>query len=116
MVVPQALVYSLLINGILAWAMVIALMFCAGNLDDAIAAEETVFYPFLEIFQQAVKSTAGTCIMAAIIVVLGVASTVGGFAASSRMLWSFARDRALPFSKQLSKVRLIVDMVSASDG
>lgn len=103
-IVPQALVYSLLINGTLAWAMVIALMFCAGDLENAIAAQETIFYPFLEIFQQAVNSTVGTCIMASIIVILGVASAVGGFAASSRMLWSFARDRGLPLSKQLSKV------------
>ena len=103
-IVPQALMLSLLINGILGFAMILALMFCIGDVETALDAQKTLGYPFLEIFLQAVNSTAGACIMASLIVFLGICSTVGDFAASSRMLWSFSRDRGTPLWNTLSKV------------
>jgi choline transport protein len=103
-VVPKALVYSIVINGILAWAMLVAMMFCMGDLEAALEATETLFYPFIEIFYQAVNSRAGAAIMTSIILVMGIASIVGVYAASSRMLWSFARDRGVPFHRTLVKV------------
>ena len=102
-IVPWALMLSLLINGILGFAMVLALMFCIGDVEAALDPQMTLGYPFLEIFLQAVNSTAGACLMASL-VVLGVCGTVGGFAASSRMLWSFSRDRGTPLWNILSKV------------
>lgn len=103
-VVPKALMYSIIINGALAWAMVIAMIFCIGDLEAALGATKTVFYPFVEIFYQAVNSRAGAAIMASIILVMSIASIVGVYAASSRMLWSFARDRGVPFHECLVKV------------
>ena len=107
-VVPQALMLSLLINGILGFAMMLALMFCIGDIEAALNAELTLGYPFLEIFLQAVQSVAGTCLMTSLVIFIGICSTVGDFAASSRMLWSFARDRGTPFSKTLAKVSSIL--------
>ena len=103
-VVPKALVYSIIINGTLAWAMVIALIFCIGDVKAALASTKTVFFPFIHIFHQAVNSRAGAAIMISIILTMGIASIVGVYAASSRMLWSFARDRGLPMHKHLVKV------------
>ncbi|KAF2178040.1 amino acid transporter [Zopfia rhizophila CBS 207.26] len=97
-IVPQALIYSLLINGILGWAMVIAMIFCMGDPNEALNAQATVIHPFLHIFHQAVKSTTGAALMASIVVVLGAASTVGCYASASRMLWSFSRDKGPPLS------------------
>ena len=103
--VPQALMLSLLINGVLGFAMALALMFCIGDVSAALEAEATLGYAFLEIFLQAVESVAGACLMASVIVIMGVCSVVGCFAASSRMLWSFSRDHGTPYWKVLSKVR-----------
>ncbi|KAF2230789.1 amino acid transporter [Viridothelium virens] len=103
-VVPKALVLSIVINGLLGFAMVLAMLFCIGDLQTALAAQETLFYPFLAIFQQATRSTAGATIMASIVVIMGVASTIGVFATTTRMLWSFARDRGAPGSKFLTKL------------
>ncbi|KAI1438258.1 amino acid transporter [Xylaria sp. CBS 124048] len=103
-VVPKALVYTILINGLLAFAMVIALMFCLGDLDAAVASTDTLFYPFLEIFRQAVASTTGACLLAGVILILCLASSIGVYASASRMLWSFARDLGLPFSRHLVKL------------
>jgi len=58
-VIPQALMYTILINGTLAFSMVIAFLFCLTDLDAAAAAAQTMFYPFLYVFNAAVKSTAG---------------------------------------------------------
>ena len=102
-VVPKALVLSIVINGLLGFAMVLAMLFCIGDLQSALAAQETLFYPFLEIFQQATKSTAGATVMASVVVIMGVASTIGVFATTTRLLWSFARDRGAPGSKFLAK-------------
>ena len=104
--VPRALMLSLLINGVLGFAMILALMFCIGDLKAALESQETLGYPFLEIFVQAVKSKVGATLMASIIIALGICSTVGDFAASSRMLWSFSRDHGTPGWRVLVKVSL----------
>ncbi|RYO93887.1 hypothetical protein DL762_000842 [Monosporascus cannonballus] len=72
-VVPQALMYTIFINGALGFAIVIAMLFCVQDLEGAIAAIETMFYPCLQIFASATKSTTGACLMAGIIFTLAVA-------------------------------------------
>ncbi|KAI0802645.1 amino acid transporter [Xylaria sp. FL0064] len=103
-IVPRALLYTILINGSLAFAMIIALMFCLGDLTAAIESADTLFYPFLEIFYQAVNSTTGAGLLAGIVLVLAIASSIGVYATASRMLWSFSRDLGLPLSKHLVKL------------
>ncbi|TVY75752.1 Choline transport protein [Lachnellula suecica] len=103
-VVPRALLYTIVINGGLAFAMGIALMFCLSDIDAALAAGETMFYPFLEIFSSSVQSTTGACVMAGIILVMAIASGVGIYASASRMLWAFARDRGLPYDRYLVRL------------
>ncbi|KAI0537897.1 amino acid transporter [Xylaria digitata] len=104
-VVPRALLYTILINGLLAFAMIIALMFCLGDVAAAVeSAETSLFYPFLEIFYQAAKSTTGAGLLAGIVLVLAIASSIGVYASASCMLWSFSRDLGLPFSKHLVKL------------
>ncbi|KAF2969819.1 hypothetical protein GQX73_g3785 [Xylaria multiplex] len=103
-VVPRVLMYTIWINGSLAFGMITALMFCISDLDAALGATTTMFYPFLEIFQSAVQSVVGACLMASVAVILGTSSTVGVYASASRMLWSFSRDRGLPLHRQLAKL------------
>ncbi|KAI1764098.1 putative GABA transporter [Hypoxylon sp. FL1150] len=103
-VVPRALLFTILINGTLAFAMCIALMFCLVDLDGALEAANTMYYPFLQIFLTSVNSVTGACIMACVVFVMAVASSVGVYASASRMLWSFSRDRGLPFDKYLVKL------------
>ena len=104
LVVPRALMLSLLINGVLGFAMILALMFCIGDLQTALESQATLGYPFLEIFLQAVNSKAGATLMASIIIAVGICSVVGVFATSSRMLWFFSRDHGTPGWRVLVKV------------
>lgn len=103
-VVPRAVLISIVLNGSLGFAMLVAYIFCLGNLDEVLASQTTLGYPFLFVFQKGTGSTPGAAVMGLIVVVLGVCSTVGLVAATSRMLWSFARDRGVPFWSQFTKV------------
>lgn len=102
--VARSMVFSVVINGVLAFAMLLAILFCGGDIATE-AAGSTSQYPFISIFARAVDSNVGGTIMTAIILILQFCSAVGGLAAASRMTWSFARDQGLPGSKLLSQVR-----------
>ncbi|KAI2626988.1 amino acid transporter [Hypomontagnella submonticulosa] len=103
-VVPRALVYTVFINGALALSMAIAMVFCISDLEAAVGAVETMFYPFLQIFFTSVGSVTGACLMAGVVFVLSIAGGIGIYASTARMLWSFSRDKGLPLSSQLVKL------------
>lgn len=105
--VPRSIVASVIINGSLGFGMLLAVIFCMGDPEQALAAASTIGFPFVEIFVQATGSLAGSTGMTAIIIALAFSSTIGFLATTSRMIWSFARDRGLPFSNFLSRVSLL---------
>lgn len=102
--VPRTILGSIFINGCFGLGMLLAVLFCLGDPAAALAAEQTIGYPFMEIFMSATKSLAGTTVMTAIIIAMNCAATVGFVATGSRMVWSFARDNGLPFSNALKQV------------
>lgn len=103
--VARSMVLSILINGCLSLGMLFAVLFSANDIG-YVAAHSSTGYPFIQIFANAVGSNAGATIMTCIIVVLEFCSALGSLAAASRMTWSFARDRGLPFSRFVSMVWL----------
>lgn len=102
--VPRSILTSIIINGFLGFGMLIAVLYCLG--DPEAAFDTPTRYPFMEIFASGVGVRGGTA-MASLVIVLGISATIGSLTSSSRMTWAFARDRGLPFSKQLSIVRPI---------
>lgn len=99
--VARSMIFSLIINGCLAFGMLLAVLFSAPNLMDQ-APDEAI--DFIQIFFESVGSKAGASVMTSIIIVLEFCSALGCLAAASRMTWSFARDRGLPFSHYISMV------------
>ena len=102
--VAKPMIFSTIINGHLAFGMLLVVLFCAGDVTDATnnAPNE---YPFVVIFANAVGSNGGATAMASIVLVLELCSATAGLAAASRMMWSFAIDRGLPGLAILSKVK-----------
>ncbi|KAJ5782953.1 hypothetical protein N7457_004727 [Penicillium paradoxum] len=100
--VPTSIMLSVLINGTLGFGMLIAMLFCSGDLEAALASPTG--YPFIAIFQQATGSVAGTAVMGSIITTMGTTTSVGMLASTSRQFWSFARDRGIPGWRVWSKV------------
>jgi hypothetical protein len=58
-VVPWAIVSTIMVNGVMGLALLIALLFCLGNIDAALNTPTGV--PFIEIFAQATNSNAAGC-------------------------------------------------------
>ncbi|KAI9712457.1 MAG: hypothetical protein M1820_001670 [Bogoriella megaspora] len=105
-IVPRAIFISVALNGALGFGMLIATLFAMG--DPATTGQEILGtelgFPFIQLFLNSTNSVAGAAVMASIVLILGISSTVGLLASSSRMFWSFSRDRGLPFWKTISKV------------
>ncbi|KAE8370714.1 putative amino acid permease [Aspergillus caelatus] len=101
-VIPRALILTVLINGMLGFGMLIGVLFCMGDLEAA--TNTSTGYPYMEIFLQGTNSLGGTITMICISLVIGICSAIGMIAATSRQLWSFARDRGMPGWRLWSKV------------
>ncbi|KAJ5468866.1 hypothetical protein N7475_006618 [Penicillium sp. IBT 31633x] len=100
--VPTSIMLSVLINGSLGFGMLIAMLFCSGDLGSAL--DSPTGYPFMAIFKQATGSTAGTAVMGSIVTTMGATTSVGMLASTSRQFWSFARDRGIPGWRVWSRV------------
>ena len=101
-VVPWTMVSSIAINGTLGFGMLIAVLFCIGNVDNAL--NSPTGYPFIEIFAQATNSIASATAMTAFIIALIICAGISLLAATSRMTWAFARDLGMPGSRWIGKV------------
>ena len=101
-VVPKAMVFSIVLNGLLGFGMALSLLFCIGDID---AARNTrTNFPFIEIFYQAVQNTTGAALMTSIVITLALCADVGIVASASRQLWAFSRDRAVPGWQRIQRV------------
>lgn len=95
--IPKILILTIVINGALAFAFLIALLFSIGNIDNAL--NTPTGYPIIEIFYQATGSTKAASAMESAIIIIAFCSTFAILASVSRLTWAFARDQGLPFSK-----------------
>lgn len=102
-VLPRATMWSILVNGAFGWVMVITFAFIAGNPIDIV--DSPTGYPFISAFYNATGSKVGTSVMVAIMIVNTTSSVISTLATVSRQLWSFGRDRGLPFSSFFAYVR-----------
>jgi amino acid transporter len=102
--IPRSLMMTVFINGALGFGMLIAVLFCMGDLNEAL--ESPTGYPYMQIFYQATNSLGGTLTMLCILLIIGICSTIGMLAATSRQFWSFTRDRGMPGWRLWSKACL----------
>lgn len=102
--VPRSMLVSVLLNGTLGFAMLVAVLFCSGDITAEAIIDTPTGYPFIAIFVQATQSVSGSTGMAIVVVSLGICATIAFLASASRMTWAFARDRGLPMWRYLSKV------------
>ncbi|KAL8685421.1 MAG: hypothetical protein Q9218_007771 [Villophora microphyllina] len=85
-IVPASMLTSILLNGVLGFGMLVGVLFCTGDLNEALSTKTG--YPFMEIFLQGTRSSRGSAAMISIIIVLGVCATIAVLASSSRLTWS----------------------------
>ena len=92
-VVPNALMASVMINGMLGFGMLIGVLFCIGSIPDAL--NSPTGFTFIEVFTQALGSNSFATGLTALLIVLFIFCAVAVLAATSRVTWAFARDNGL---------------------
>lgn len=98
--VPQIMVWSNVVNGVLAFAMVVIVLLTLGPLDDILNSN----FPILEICRHATGSRAAAAAMVSGLLLLRLSSTVSNLASTSRLTLSWSRDGGIP--RYFSRVRL----------
>ena len=104
-VIPQAMVWSYVINGVFAYVLAITYCFLLVDYTSAENSPTGLLYlPFLQVFANAVGSIGGGAAIASILVVLQIFGTINYMATCSRQIFAFARDGGLPFRNWIAKV------------
>ena len=93
-VVPRSMMFTVFINGSLAFGMLIMTLFSLTDVEGA--SNTRTGYPYMEILLHSTGSIAGAAVLTSILVVMQYFANVGLLASASRLCWSFARDRGLP--------------------
>ncbi|KAL4888025.1 amino acid permease-domain-containing protein [Aspergillus ambiguus] len=93
---PKAMMAAVGVNGVLGFVMIITICFTLGDVNNIL--NSPTGYPFIQIFYNVTGNYAAANTMTAILIVTLTASTITEVATASRQIWSFARDRGLPFS------------------
>ena len=91
------MVLSLFINGLLGFGFLIGLLFSTTNIEAALNSPTGV--PIIQLLYDALQSKTATTAVVSLFVLLGICAEMGMIASTSRLTWSFARDRGLPLSK-----------------
>ena len=105
--VPWSMLLTTLLNGAFGWGIVIAVLFVTVDIEAVLQSPTGMLgFPYMQIFYQSTGSMAGATAMIAIILIMTVCGTIASLATSSRLIWAFARDHGLPFSRHVSKVGL----------
>lgn len=91
--VPFCMLGSLIINGILGFAFLLALLFCMGDVQTAL--ESSTGYPIIQIFYSVTGSPAASSAMTSTLVLMAGMATIPLLASTGRMLWSLANDRGM---------------------
>lgn len=95
--VPLAMIGSVVMNGIMGLGFAIMLLFSLGDLDELLASPTG--FPFIQLFLNITKSSAGATVLILIVSLVAVAANAAGCTSTSRTFWAFARDSAAPYSK-----------------
>jgi amino acid transporter len=100
-VLPLGMIWTLVLNGITGFIMVITFAFCVGDLDAAVSPSYS--YAYIGTFYTATGNKAGSTVMACLIILMCLCSTISNVATASRQMFAFARDRGMPFSTFLCR-------------
>jgi len=93
---PRAMITAFLLDSVLGFLLLVTIGFTIGDINDALSSPTG--YPFIQIFYNSTKNLRATNALTSILIMTMTASTITDLAAASRQLWSFARDRGVPFS------------------
>jgi amino acid transporter len=98
------MVWTLILNGSTGFVMIVTLAFCVGDIDEVLAS--TTGFPFIQVFLNSTGSVRATTGMTVVIMIMQFCAAISNVATTSRQIYSFARDKGLPFSDFFATVSL----------
>ncbi|KAI4694002.1 uncharacterized protein J4E84_002581 [Alternaria hordeiaustralica] len=101
-VIPRAMMWTWLGNGLLGWIMAITFCFCVT--DTVSVLTTPLGTPFIQVFVDTTKSVGGATALTVLMLVVAIFACVAIMATSSRQVFAFARDNGVPFAHVFSKV------------
>jgi choline transport protein len=107
--VPRAIFWTIALNGVLAYAMVIVILTVMGPIDDVLSSDYPNF-PIIVIILEATGSKQGTTALVVGLFVISFAVCLASIASVSRLTWAWSRDGGLP--KYFSVVRCVLNTFS----
>ncbi|EEH05174.1 conserved hypothetical protein [Histoplasma capsulatum G186AR] len=90
--VPRSMFWTVAINGIFAYAIILTILFTMGSIEDALTAPS----PIIQICQQATGSTSAATAMVCGLLIISLAVNLASIASTSRLTWAWSRDGGLP--------------------
>lgn len=90
--VPRAMIYTIIINGALSYAIILALLYTMDRSDDVFGSA----YPIIPICMKITGSLAATNAMISGLLIMTFAVIAASLASVSRITWAWARDGGLP--------------------
>ena len=100
--IPIAIMGTVAIGFVTSWFYSVAMFFSINDLQQLFDTKTGV--PILALFNQALVSKAGAIALESLIMATGVGCQIASHTWQSRLCWSFARDRGIPFPAYFSKV------------
>lgn len=99
--VPRAMFWTIALNAVLAYAIIIVILYTMGPLDAALNSS----FPIIEVCLQATGSAAAATAMVCGLLIISLSVNLASIASVSRLTWAWSRDGALP--KWFSVVRIL---------
>lgn len=93
--IPNAMVYSTILNSIMMFAFSICLLYCIGDTEAVTASS----LPLVEIFYSATGSKRASTVLVLLTSSVVLISCFNVVASVSRLVWAFARDGGLPLGR-----------------
>ncbi|KAF2673819.1 amino acid transporter [Microthyrium microscopicum] len=99
---PISIISATVSNAILQFAFTICLLFTIGDVDAV--TNTTTGLPIVEVYYLATGSKAASTFLVVMMFIVVLVGTSNSFASVTRLTWSFARDKGLPFSSFFSQL------------
>ena len=96
---PWGIFLSVAVSGVAGWALLLAVTLAIGDLGAAAAAEN----PFIHVLRSALGTRLGGALVWVAVLAMWFCG-LSSVTSNSRMLFAFARDGGLPFSRQVAAV------------
>ncbi|EEH22110.2 hypothetical protein PABG_04321 [Paracoccidioides brasiliensis Pb03] len=110
--IPIAICGTVFVGFTTAWFYCMSMFFSLSDFQRLLDTPTGV--PILELFHQALRSKVGAIALESLVLCTGFGCQIASHTWQSRLCWSFARDRGLPFHKYLSKIHPTLDVPLAA--